>query len=112
MTSDNNAVFSERMIYSVFNSRENATIWTKTSWILFHFQKIKKYAWKNNVKKNEKYSYDLEQEMKMSNFDVNKYVLNCALYRLGTLNSNTVNSKFHLIQSFFEIFARFLSFHV
>ena len=33
-------------------------------------------------------------------------------YRSGTLNSNTVNSKFHLIQSFFEIFARFLSFHV
>ena len=35
-----------------------------------------------------------------------------AEYRLGTFNSNTVNSKFHLIQSFFEIFARFLSFHV
>ena len=34
------------------------------------------------------------------------------IYRLGTVNSNTVNSKFHLIQSFFEIFARFLSFHV
>ena len=33
-------------------------------------------------------------------------------YRLGTVNSNTVNSKFHLIRSFFEIFARFLSFHV
>ena len=33
-------------------------------------------------------------------------------YRLGTVNSNTVNSKFHLIQSFFEIFARFLLFHV
>ena len=33
-------------------------------------------------------------------------------YRSGTLNSNTVNSKFHLIRSFFEIFARFLSFHV
>ena len=33
-------------------------------------------------------------------------------YRSGTLNSNMVNSKFHLIQSFFEIFARFLSFHV
>ena len=33
-------------------------------------------------------------------------------YRSGTVNSNTVNSKFHLIQSFFEIFARFLSFHV
>ena len=24
-------------------------------------------------------------------------------YRLGTVNSNTVNSKFHLIRSFFEI---------
>ena len=35
-----------------------------------------------------------------------------AYYRSGTLNSNTVNSKFHLIQSFFEIFTRFLSFHV
>ena len=33
-------------------------------------------------------------------------------YRSGTLNSNTVNSKFHLIRSFFQIFARFLSFHV
>ena len=33
-------------------------------------------------------------------------------YRSGTVNSNTVNSKFHLIQSFFEIFDRFLSFHV
>ena len=33
-------------------------------------------------------------------------------YRSGTVNSNTVNLKFHLIQSFCEIFARFLSFHV
>ena len=33
-------------------------------------------------------------------------------YRSGTVNSNTVNSKFHLIRSFFEIFAKFLSFHV
>ena len=33
-------------------------------------------------------------------------------YRSGTVNSNTVNLKFHLIRSFFEIFARFLSFHV
>ena len=33
-------------------------------------------------------------------------------YRSGTLNSNMVNSKFHLIRSFFQIFARFLSFHV
>ena len=35
-----------------------------------------------------------------------------ASYRSGTFNSNTVNSKFHLIRSLFEIFARFLSFHV
>ena len=34
------------------------------------------------------------------------------LYRSGTLNSNTVNSKFHLIRSFFQILARILSFHV
>ena len=32
--------------------------------------------------------------------------------RSGTVNSNTVNSKFHLIRSFFEIFARLISFHV
>ena len=37
---------------------------------------------------------------------------NLCLYRSGTLNSNTVNSKFHLIRSFFEILARILSFHV
>ena len=34
------------------------------------------------------------------------------IYRSGTVNSNVVNSKFHLIRSFCEIFARFLSFHV
>ena len=34
------------------------------------------------------------------------------LYTSGTVNSNTVNSKFHLIRSFCEIFARFLLFHV
>ena len=33
-------------------------------------------------------------------------------YRSGTANSNTVNSKFHLIRSFNQDFARFLSFHV
>ena len=33
-------------------------------------------------------------------------------YRSGTVNSNTVNSKFHFIRSFFEIFATFLLFHV
>ena len=32
-------------------------------------------------------------------------------YRSGMVNSNTVNSKLHLIRSFFEIFARFLLFH-
>ena len=36
----------------------------------------------------------------------------CSIYRSGTLNSNTVNSKFHLIRSFFQILARILSFHV
>ena len=30
-------------------------------------------------------------------------------YRSGTVNSNTVNSKFHLIRSFFEIFAIIIS---
>ena len=30
----------------------------------------------------------------------------------GGYRSGTVNSKFHLIRSFCEIFARFLSFHV
>ena len=29
----------------------------------------------------------------------------CFLYRSETVNSNTVNSKYHLIRSFFEIFA-------
>ena len=33
-------------------------------------------------------------------------------YRSGMVNLNTVNSKLHLIWSFCEIFARFLSFHV
>ena len=32
-------------------------------------------------------------------------------YRSGTANSNTVNSKLHLIQSLGQDFARFLSFH-
>ena len=36
----------------------------------------------------------------------------CIYYRLGTLNSNTINSNFHFIWSFCEIFARFLLFHV
>ena len=40
------------------------------------------------------------------------YFLKTPRYRSGTLNSNTVNSKFHLIRSFFEILARILSFHV
>ena len=31
-------------------------------------------------------------------------------YRLGPVNSNTGNSKFHLIQTFFKISATFLSF--
>ena len=35
----------------------------------------------------------------------------CINYRSGMVNLNTVNSKFHLIRSFFEILARILSFH-
>ena len=34
------------------------------------------------------------------------------VYRSGTANSNTVNSKFHLIRSLDQDFARLLSFHV
>ena len=34
------------------------------------------------------------------------------VYRLRTVNSNTVNSKFHLIRSYCEYLARILSFHV
>ena len=33
-------------------------------------------------------------------------------YRSGTVNSNTVNSKFHLIRSYCDYLARILSFHV
>ena len=33
-------------------------------------------------------------------------------YRSGMVNSNTVNSKFHLIRSYCEYLARILSFHV
>ena len=33
-------------------------------------------------------------------------------YRSGTVNSSTVNSKFHLIRSYCEYLARILSFHV
>ena len=38
--------------------------------------------------------------------------INGGIYRSGMVNSNTVNLKFHLIWSFFEIFDTFLSFHV
>ena len=33
-------------------------------------------------------------------------------YRSGTVNSNTVNSKFHIIRSYCEYLARILSIHV
>ena len=33
-------------------------------------------------------------------------------YRSGTVNSNTVNSKFHLIRSYCKYLATILSFHV
>ena len=41
------------------------------------------------------------------------YFVGCVVrYRSGTVNSNTVNSKFHLIRSYCEYLARILSFHV
>ena len=44
----------------------------------------------------------------------NAYLLvrNTYHYRSGTVNSNTVNSKFHLIRSYCEYLATILSFHV
>ena len=39
-------------------------------------------------------------------------ILGKCKYRSGTVNSNTVNSKFHLIRSYCEYLARILSFHV
>ena len=42
-------------------------------------------------------------------FDLNQ---NGLIYRSGMVNSNTVNSKFHLIRSYCENISRFLSFHV
>ena len=44
--------------------------------------------------------------------DVHKSQVFTTEYRSGTVNSNTVKSKFDLIRSFFEIFTTFLSFHV
>ena len=40
---------------------------------------------KNIFKENEQCPYDLELEMKIPIFDVNEYVLNCALYNKGCL---------------------------
>ena len=37
---------------------------------------------------------------------------NVSCYRSGTVNSNTVNSKFHLIRSYCKYLATILSFHV
>ena len=48
----------------------------------------------------EKANFSVTQTTKAKQLDF-------CVYRSGA-----VNSKFHLIQSFFEIFARFLSFHV
>ena len=44
----------------------------------------------------------------MQDFKFGNYVK--SQYRLGPVNSNTVNSKFHLIQTFIKISATFLSF--
>ena len=43
-------------------------------------------------------------------FHVNRQISSVLEYRSGTVNSNTVNSKFHFIRSLWELFL--LSFHV
>ena len=52
------------------------------------------------------------KEILVLHFVSNEWHDEIYLYRSGTVNSNKVNSKFHLIRSFFEILARILSFHV
>ena len=59
--------------------------------------------------------YEIEANTGCRDHYVTRFIMNMmniSQYRSGTVNSNTVNSKYHLIRSFFEIFARFLSFHV
>ena len=45
-------------------------------------------------------------------FKKKETVPNLMCYRSGTVNSNIVNSKFHLIRSYCEYLSRILSFHV
>ena len=54
--------------------------------------------------------YFFSTDLKYVVLEVNLFRPMC--YRSGTVNSNTVNSKFHLIRSCCEYLARFLSFHV
>ena len=46
------------------------------------------------------------QKLFVTGFHYNKERIQCqlSLYRSGMVNSNTVNSKFHLIRSYYEIF--------
>ena len=60
----------------------------------------------------ERFQFGTRRKFQFGTSEKFQFAYNQSIYRLGTVNSNTVNSKFHLIQSFFEIFATFLSFHV
>ena len=44
------------------------------------------------------------QQKRTGRSDYGDNVINSCNYRLGTVKSNTVNSKFHFIRSFYEIF--------
>ena len=60
--------------------------------------------WMNNEKKIEYVDSSINYRRIWSQKVEKKY------YRLGPVNSNTVNSKFHLIQTFFKICETFLYF--
>ena len=66
------------------------------------------------IKKQKSYEVNFINTKKSIHFSppANEVWGKVMFYRSGTVNSNTVNSKFHLIRSFFEYLARFLSFHV
>ena len=61
---------------------------------------------------NKHYFLRLKHILHSTDYLANLQIQSKDWYRSGTVNLNTVNSKFHLIQSFCEIFARFILFHV
>ena len=76
------------------------------------FAEMSKESWKTLF--NMIMSFISPVENTQGNVTKSRIQLRAAIngYRSGTVNSNTVNSKYRLIWSFFKIFARFPSFHV